>query len=167
VKCCNLQSDARLFAINRILLQAILILARLSCEALVFWLAAHTRGWQRARLFGITMCVVTRGGRFRVQRIALHVVLANAMMVLKREEAALVTPRALSNARSQAPMPELTLWAQALFAFLHCGKRLIHHIDVNALRHLWYHNRASLQDLVAPERARPQRGSAHILHNPT
>merc|ERR1719424_390712 len=64
-------------------------------------------------------------------------------------------------------MPEFTNWAQAFFAFLHCGQRLIDHFDVNARRHLWCHIRASLYDQVAPERARPQRRSAHILHNGT
>jgi len=128
--CGDFQGDASLFAFDRIFFQSLRIMACLSCQACIFCIAAHTGRWQGLCFTGVTKVVVTSFGR--LQLIALHHILAYAVVVLKGEEPTLITPWALGDARSETPMPELTQRAQFLFRFLHCWKRFIDHFNIDA-----------------------------------
>jgi hypothetical protein len=69
-----------------------------------------------------------------VELLALHGILANAVMMLHWEEAALVAPWCLLDARGEAPVPELTDRAKAFCLLLHLGHGLVYHLYIDPLR---------------------------------
>mmetsp|Transcript_65340 Transcript_65340/g.168175 ORF Transcript_65340/g.168175 Transcript_65340/m.168175 type:complete len:359 (+) Transcript_65340:1203-2279(+) len=116
----DLHSDASL-ALDTVLREALPLLALLAHQAVVSLGAGDARSREGASLAVVNamgLVVVLGAG----QRLALQAILADAVMVLRREEAALVAPRTLLDALLQPPVPELAHGAEALARRLGCGQ---------------------------------------------
>jgi len=135
VKSGDLQSDARLLAIDLVLLEALGIVTRFACQALVLCIAAIAGCWNGLRLAGVSEVVVGRRG-IVFERLTLQEVLANSVVVLEGEESTFVAPRALLDARCETPMPELPHWTQAPACFLGFWELLLENLNLDAFWNL-------------------------------
>jgi hypothetical protein len=102
------------------------------------------------------------------ERVTLQRVCTDSVVVLHGEEPALIAPRALVDAGSQPPVPELADWAQATLFFFHTWQRFLENLDIDAG---WYGDvcdfniRAQLHALRPAPQMGCNRHCIHILHD--